>query len=145
VWFFQLPDRQSGRGISMRYLSLFLTLALTVGGCAGFTTPDMSEVGPYPSNYRHIVAQAVRSEFFDPSSLQAVYIAAPFPVRWELQKGWGVCLRANGKNRMGAYAGQQEYGYLFVNGVIVLEGDYVNCNTAQYIEWPEMEGAGWEH
>lgn len=126
----------------MRQLAALAVFALS--GCADFTSPDASEVGQYPTNYRAIVAAAVRAEFFDPSSLQDVFVSTPFPARWEFTKGWGVCLRANGKNRMGGYSGQHEYGYLIQDGRIVVEGDYKGCDTAQYVEWPELENMGWK-
>jgi hypothetical protein len=43
------------------------------------------------------------------------------------------------------YGGQQETGYLIQNGVVILEGDYIDCKTAQYVEWPEMENIGLQH
>lgn len=120
-----------------------LAAILGLAGCASFRQISPEEAGPYPQNYRAIVMAALRAEFFDPSSIQNASLTQPFPAKWSFQNGWGVCLRANGKNRMGAYAGEQEYGYLIRDGVIVLEGDFIDCQTANYAPWPEVDGMGW--
>lgn len=127
----------------MRKIAVF-GAALWLSGCVG-ATPDQSDIGPRPDNYREIVAAQVKAEFFDPSSMQDVYLAEPYPARFYFTDGWMVCLRANAKNRMGGYTGQQETGYLIKNGTIVQEGDQKNCPDAKYEEWKEMEGAGWKH
>lgn len=126
----------------MLRISAFV-LALAVAGCAAGSTPT-TDIGPTPANYREIVARAMRAEFFDPSSLQDVWIAPPYPARMYFTDGWMVCVRANGKNRMGGYTGQQGFGYLVANGVIVQEGYQTNCPNQQFTEWTEMEGAGWK-
>lgn len=119
-----------------------LVLAFTLVRCAGITVSTPDEAGPYPADYRRIVSAAIKSDFYDPMTLQTVSVTTPFPARWQFQPGWAVCLRANGKNLNGAYAGEHEFGYLIRNGSIILEGDYINCQTAQYTEWPEMEMMG---
>jgi len=123
---------------------VFAVLSTTLSACAvgGTATTD---VGPPPTNYREIVARAMRAEFFDPSSLQDVWIAEPYKARLFFTDGWMVCVRANGKNRMGGYTGQQPFGYLIVNAAIAQEGVQVNCPNQQFTEWKEMEGAGWTH
>jgi len=117
-----------------------------LAGCAGMgSVADPNAVGPFPADYRAIVERQIRAEFFDPASLQDVWIAAPFQGRLFFADGWMVCFRANGKNRMGAYTGQQNYGYLIRYGAVIQEGDQANCPNVNYTEWTEMEGAGWRH
>lgn len=84
----------------------------------------------------------MKADFFDPFTLQDVWIAEPYQGRLLLTFGWVVCVRANGKNRMGAYSGRQEYGYLVREGAVAATGDQVNCPTAHYTEWAEMEMLG---
>lgn len=127
----------------MRRILALGTLAL-LAGCADGGVP-VSDVGPYPANYRDIVARAVRAEFFDPSSLQDVWIAPPYRARMIFTDGWMVCMRAHGKNRMGGYTGQQSFGYLIAGGVIVQEGVQEHCSEQQFVEWTEMKNAGWKH
>lgn len=127
------------------WMLVVLGAALVLEGCAAGSTADPGKVGPYPDNYKQIVATHVRAEFFDPYSMRDVSIAAPFQARLFFQDGWIVCLRANAKNRMGGYTGIQEQGYLIRDGAVVLEGDQANCPSQQYTEWPEMEDAGAKH
>jgi hypothetical protein len=123
---------------------IFVVLSVALAGCATGSRPS-GEVGPFPSNYRELVAQHIRAEFLDPSSLQDVWIAPPYRARLMFTDGWMVCVRVNAKNAMGGYTGQQGYGYLIVNGVIVQEGYGADCPNQPFAEWTQMEGAGWKH
>jgi hypothetical protein len=129
----------------MRRLIAGTLAAISLAGCV---PPSPEAYGPPPANYREIVAEQIRANFFDPASLQDVWISAPFqgpkvPAA-VLAPGWIVCLRANGKNRLGAYAGRQQYGYVIHDGAVVQEGvgGLTGCDTAKYDEWTEMEMSG---
>lgn len=114
-------------------------LALALAGCAAQISA--SEAGPPPADYRAAVKQQVITDFFDPHSLQDVAITEPTPGRLAFQKGWIVCMRANGKNRFGAYAGQQWYSYLFQGNTIVDQASAfaLACEGKPLRPWPEME------
>jgi hypothetical protein len=95
-----------------------------LGGC---TTPrgDLASIGPRPENYHAAVRTFVRSNFADPYTIRDAQISRPLPVSMFFDgitpiphSGWMVCLRANAKNRMGAYVGQHLTGILFQNGVV---------------------------
>lgn len=135
-----------------RAVSAAIFAALTLAGCV---TPPVSDeqAGPYPANYKMLVADQVKADFFDPFTLQDVWISAPIksiiPAGGPFEPppyGWAVCLRANGKNRMGAYAGRQVTSYFIRDGKLVAEtGNSIfglDCHAAEYTEWPEMENLG---
>jgi hypothetical protein len=106
----------------MKRLSLLATLCLLTG-CA--TAPTSETIGPKPANYREAVRAHAKAAFFDPYSIRDAAISQPIPVSAVFDgitpiphSGWMVCLRANGKNRFGAYTGLQISGFLFQNGAI---------------------------
>lgn len=116
--------------------------AVILSGCAVGGVADPNAVGPYPENYKDLVKAQIRTNFFDPYSMQDVWIAPPYKARMMFRDGWMVCLKANAKNRMGGYTGQQGTGYLINSGVVVADGFQTQCPQQQYSEWKEMEMAG---
>ncbi len=88
----------------------------------------------------------LRSTLFDPYSVRDAQIASPKLkgsfVLTDPSEGWTICVRANAKNRMGAYTGMQET-------VLLVRGDRVvsstngpapyYCGDAQYEPFPELE------
>lgn len=113
--------------------------ALVIQACA--TSPDAAKVGPFPSNYKETVKQYALDYYYDPYSLRSVEITRPSQARYMFQQGWGLCLRANAKNRMGGYVGVESTFIIINNGEIIgtLE-DHPDCRGAQgYEPWPELE------
>jgi hypothetical protein len=107
-------------------------VCLILAGCA---TPA-DGTGPYPANYRQIVSEHVRATFFDPYSIRDAQIAAPkadgAPV---LTPGWVVCMRANAKNRLGAYIGPRETAFIISGGRVVNtleETGHLFCAGSRY-------------
>jgi hypothetical protein len=119
---------------------IFLVVGLTACGMGPNANPD--DVGPYPDNYRDIVKAEVLKDYYDPSSLQDFFIAAPFQGRLDFTDGWVVCFRVNAKNQLGGYTGEQEHSYLIYDGSVVQQGDQAGCPDAEYTEWTQMEGLG---
>lgn len=74
--------------------------------------------GPYPANYKALVAGAIRSTFFDPYSVRDAVISKPVEAKAN-QTGWMVCVAANAKNAYGAYTGRQVTVYVISYGAIV--------------------------
>ena len=122
-------------------LAAVVWVGLVLAGCgAPAMKVDPTLSGPYPFNYKAIMAEQVRDTYFDPHTLRDVAISAPDAGYMGSTEGWWVCVRANGKNRMGAYAGMQTTGYLIRNGVVVdsLTGSS-DCAYEKFEPWPEME------
>jgi len=87
---------------------------LLLAGCAGTPEQEASAGNPYPSSYRQLAADYVRQSFIDPYSIRDAEIAAPKLAAGAGLLGdgsfatpWLVCVRANAKNRMGAYTGRK--------------------------------------
>jgi len=108
----------------MRRLTLMAVACCAIGACAP-PRPDPASIGPPPANYRAAVKEHIKTTFFDPYSLRDVELSEPVPASMVFDggnlvpySGWMVCLKANGKNRLGGYTGLQVTGILFQGGVI---------------------------
>ncbi len=127
-----------------KYLVLFSALLLSA--CTSEQTPLTTPKTPPPANYKQKIIENVRQSFFDPYSIRDASISKPFAVnRIGHGEVWFVCVRANAKNRMGAYTGIKPTAYWFQNGQMKLasaaapEYDEFNCAHAQYEPFPEIE------
>ena len=110
-----------------------LVAALLLSGCLQTTnteTPVSAGVtAAPPDNWREIARQGAKKALFDPYTARDVEIAAPIPASSVFDggtliphRGWMVCMRANAKNRFGAYTGLKPYGLLIEDnevGVVV--------------------------
>lgn len=120
---------------------------VSLAGCLEVQPVATTEVNVAPpSNARAAALGYARQSFFDPYSVRDASISEPFVIPYGFggqSQAWVVCVRANAKNRMGAYAGMQE-------SLIVFEGDVVDtsrsgrdaasaCRSAQYGPFPELE------
>jgi hypothetical protein len=119
---------------------LLALIVLMQGACVSTPSINSSRLGPYSADYETIMAAYVRDAYFDPHTLRDVAISAPDPGRIGSVQGWAVCVRANGKNRMGAYAGRQTTMCIINHGAVVasLEGASA-CDAKIFAPWPEME------
>ena len=143
----------------MRYLLAAVpAIALALSACSTTTdAPTSGDAGSPPTNYRDAVAANVRSTFFDPYSIrdasisQPLYASAVFDGQTPIPRhGWIVCLRANAKNKMGGYIGQEVTAMLFEGDTIVLsiggpdfQGQVQEeCTPAVYSPFPEIEQKG---
>lgn len=121
-----------------------LLVASAISGACVFSAcvpaKDPEKIGPYPGNYKAAVAADMKTRFFDPYSLRDVSIAEPREGHMLMQQGWIVCVRANGKNRMGAYVGMKDTAFLVNNGrVLGASDDFPACADLKFSPWPEMD------
>src|SRR5262245_2767926 len=107
--------------------SFLCAVALTLAGCSG-ATPEgaANSSNPYPGNYRELAAGYIREHFFDPYSIRDAEIAPPKLAMGPGLLGdgsfatpWVVCVRANAKNRFGAYIGRTATGIQVYRGKAV--------------------------
>lgn len=126
-------------------LSVAAALLSATTACTTIGKPSTGFAEPFPANYRAIVVEGIKEYFFDPYSVRDAEISEPRvapPFDLGGREGWAVCLRANAKNRMGAYVGRRE-------SVMMIAGDRViaytegpapyYCNDASFSPFPELE------
>lgn len=112
---------------------------------------------PPPTNYRPAVAAQIKSTFFDPYSIRDASISRPLyatavhdGTNITPMSGWIVCVKANAKNRMGGYTGQEFSAFLFSGENIKtsLSGPEfslqldMHCKPAVMEPFPEIEMLG---
>lgn len=106
------------------------------------TVATASAIGTAPTNFRQQIVARAKSEYFDPYSIRSAEITEPFPMQ-HVTAGhyWVVCVRANAKNRFGAYVGVTTDAYGFRNGKLVEKSGHPEtyCNGRSYLPFPELE------
>lgn len=135
---------------------LLFVLMLVLAGCSTAGAPPAENTTPPPVSYRAAVADSVRQSYFDPYSIRDADISAPLYARAVFdgltpipRSGWIVCVKANAKNRMGAYIGRELTVFLFKGPAVdfVLSGPEVAgqvqdlCRSASFTPFPEIEAA----
>lgn len=104
--------------------TLGLLPLIVLAGCASSAEP-MDNIGPSPANYRDMARAHIRSHFYDPYSVRDVEVSQPFlggtviNDSMESGRGWVVCVRANAKNRFGAYTGTEVTLFVAREGRVV--------------------------
>lgn len=126
-----------------------LTAGLALTGCAGGDAATTA-TEPAPVNYRQAAAAHIRQTFFDPYSIRDAEIAPPKRGAGPslnadgFKTPWVVCVRANAKNRMGAYAGRKVTALAFSGNAVVNAWDEAQysqmvCGEVTYEPFPEIE------
>src|SRR5262249_55271923 len=106
-----------------------LTAAITTAGCQTASDQQPSTGGPPPANYRAVAADHLRKSLFDPYSVRDAQIAAPKQAAGPSLNSdgfytpWVICVRANAKNRFGAYTGPQHTALAVKGGQVVNSWD----------------------
>ena len=119
---------------------LLVIVPIVLASCAAQMKIDPNLSGPFPNNYQKILEAHSIETYFDPHSLRDVSISSPDRGFMNGMQGWVVCMKANGKNRNGAYAGMQTTAYLIHDGVIVSSlPESPVCNYEKFVPWPEMQ------
>lgn len=127
---------------------------VAVGALAGCSGANQAIVGqpkePAPVEYRALTLAAAKATYFDPYSIRDAQISEPqWLGSWNIGEasGWVVCVRANAKNRMGAYIGIQDTAFMFRGGKMtgnltdLPAGGGYYCGSAVFSAFTELEGA----
>lgn len=118
--------------------------ALLLARCTPPPDVNAGNAGPYPANYKDLMADYIKTTFFDPYSLRDVKLSKPFPSRTGWGVGWAVCLTLNAKNRMGGYTGLSTDYYEIDGSTVERQDRFVpfvgdQCAPAVMEPWPEMD------
>ena len=85
--------------------------------------PDPSLCGPYPTNYKEIVTNWLKTQLIDAESARIEWNGDPKPAdlgtEGEHLYGYLVNFKVNARNRFGAYTGMQSHGVLIGNGEVI--------------------------
>jgi hypothetical protein len=79
--------------------------------------------GPYPTHYKEIVYNWMRTQLVDVDSARIEWSGDPqiadLGKDGEHLYGWLVNFKVNARNRFGAYTGKQSHGALIFNGQVI--------------------------
>lgn len=121
--------------------------AVFLSGCQTAQTPATgpaasADVAALPADYRQQILARAKAEFFDPYSIRDAGISQPIGGTSLMGSTSTICVRANAKNRMGAYTGLRTTAYIFRRGQITLSDQQyasIACGSAAYEPFPELE------
>jgi hypothetical protein len=125
---------------------------LPLMGLAGCVSPETANQAyanmafanqqPPSAQVRKVVADYARKQFYDPYSMRDVSLS--YVMTGNLPGKSVVCLRANAKNRLGAYTGLSGTGLRMTDNVITdvfQETPECNDGRLKYVPFPELERA----
>ena len=146
-----------------RITSLFLTIGIVLGGCAG-SFGSLSEAGRkaeevkniVPENYKSDLLAFMRTYLNDPENVRSAALSQPQKIALGETDRYVACLRFNAKTGAGKYAGTKDSLAIFVSGkfdrLIELGRTGANpdeavrnkplrdfCAAASYQPFPELE------
>ena len=122
----------------------FVAAAVSLNGCAGYHLGGGSDIHAFPDNYKSDILGAMHAYLNDPSGIRDAAIATPV---LKDVPGSGtryiVCLRFNGKQSNGTYAGEQQIAAVFLAGrfdeFVDAKTAHEPCAGAAYAPFPELE------
>lgn len=126
---------------------LFIAAVLVLGGCAGPSLggreADDSEINVYPTNYKSDILAGMHAYLNDPTGIRDAAIAQPMLKSVGAAAHYIVCLRFDGKQDDGTYAGDKQIAAVFLAGRL---DDYIDaaaarepCAAVAYAPFPELE------
>ena len=120
-------------------------------------TAEAADAGPYPANYKDMVATVLKRMLNDPYSMRDVSIAKPTldgPLAGfsDQDPAWLICFEANTKNETGGYIGISQAAFAIRDNQVIwyMWAGYsiqeVNRQLAAGLEqtWADLEGQGYQ-
>lgn len=136
-------DASWGRAVPLIAASLLL------GACAGHSfgfgghDSDDSGINAYPANYKSDILAGMHAYLNDPTGIRDAAISQPALKSVANDTRYIVCLRFNGKQDGGIYAGDKQIAAVFLAGRF---DDFLDtvaarepCAGAAYAPFPELE------
>jgi hypothetical protein len=138
-----------GNRAPWRRVGLFVAAMLLLVACSGHHLELGSQDGDdggihaYPDHYKADILAAMHAYLNDPSGIRDASISEPVLKSVPGGTRYVVCLRFNGKQNNGTYAGEKQIAAVFLAGRF---DDFTDpivarepCNGAAYTRFPELE------
>lgn len=139
----------SGNGARWRRACFFIAATLLLAGCAGSHLGSGGQASSdeglhaYPESYKSEILAAMHAYLNDPTGIRDAAIAQPMLKRTANGTRYVVCLRFNGKEDNGMYAGDKQIAAEFLAGRF---DDFLDtaasrepCAGVTYAPFPELE------
>jgi hypothetical protein len=137
----------NGNGARSWRAGLLIVATVVLGGC-GHHRPEADNGGgdglhAYPANYKVDILAAMRTYLNDPSGIHDAAISEPMIKSIAYSTRYVVCLRFNGKQSNGTYAGPKQIAAEFLAGrfddFVDTAAAHTACADAVYAPFPELE------
>jgi hypothetical protein len=128
---------------------LYIGAALILGACSGqhlgFGSHDGDDgwIHAFPDHYKADILAAMHPYLKDPSGIRDASISEPMLKSISVGSRYIVCLRFNGKQSNGTYAGEKQIAAVFLAGRF---DDFLDttasrgpCTGVAYAPFPELE------
>jgi len=138
-----------GDGARWRRAGLLLVATFFLSACAGHHfgfgghNGDDGGINAYPDNYKSGILAAMHAYLNDPTGIRDAAISEPMLKSVANGTRYVVCLRFNGKQDNGTYAGDKQIAAEFLAGRF---DDFLDvaaarepCAGAAYVPFPELE------
>lgn len=139
----------NGEGAQWRRAGLFIAASLLLGGCAGhhlgFGEHDSGDerLNAYPQNYKAEILAAMHAYFNDPTGIRDATMSTPMLKPVGNSTRYVVCLRFNGKQDNGMYAGDKVIAAEFLAGrfsdFLDTTASRAPCGGVTLMPFPELE------
>jgi hypothetical protein len=138
----------NGNRARWRHAGLLIAATLFLGGCAGhgfgFGHDDAdSRLNAFPTNYKADILAAMHAYLNNPAGIRDAAISPPMLKSVGNATRYIVCLRFDGKQDNGTYAGDKQIAAVFLAGRF---DDFTDpnvarepCADAAYAPFPELE------
>lgn len=135
----------NGHHLRLGRAGAVIAATLVLGGCGGFRSHEDVDPGinAYPANYKSDILAGMHAYLNDPTGIRDAAVSQPVlkPVGGNTR--YVVCLRFNGKQDNGMYAGDKEIAAVYLAGRL---DDFLDttaarepCTGAAYAPFPELE------
>jgi hypothetical protein len=138
-----------GNRAAWRRAGLAIAATLFLGACSGHHLGfgghdgDDSGIHAFPDHYKTDILAAMHAYLNDPSGIRDASISEPMLKSIPAGTRYLVCLRFDGKQNNGTYAGVRQIAAVFLAGRF---DDFIDpllarepCNGAAYTPFPELE------
>lgn len=138
----------NGYGARWRRAAVLVAAMLLLDACAGHLfhgghEGGDSELNAYPANYKSDILAAMHAYLNDPTGIRDAAISPPMIKKIADHQRYIVCLRFNGKQDNGYYAGDKQIAAVFLAGRF---DDFTDvaaakepCSGAAFAPFPELE------
>jgi hypothetical protein len=139
----------SGNGARRRRAGLFIAVTLLLAGCAGDHLGSGGQasgdegIHAFPENYKSEILAAMHAYLNDPTGIRDAAISQPMLKSMTNGTRYIVCLRFNGKQDNGTYAGDKQIAAEFHAGrfddFLDVAASREPCAGVNFAPFPELE------
>src|SRR5665213_4283308 len=124
---------------SLWFIPVLAVLLAACGGGGGKET--LVDPNTPPSNYKQEILNLLTKTLDDATNVHDAFISDPVLTQVGSDQRFTLCIRYNGRNMEGEYAGSQERDAYFFGGHLnqLVEADKGQCAKVVYKPFPELE------